>query len=169
MGCQVTTDHPHFGVGSWVPCWPWVPCVYSLRKARGLAPKVSRLGVAPQQIHPASVPAVCAILTLGALPAPGHAGGTSPRYSPGPALPAHQELVPAHPPWHRQDVTRPCLPSAHHPWSGSRSGTPEDLPGGSSPGLTGGCVTGTLPVAGGGRGLLAPELAAVSPFTHSIK
>lgn len=48
-------------------------------------------------------------------------------------------------------------------------GTAWGAAGGSSPGPAGGCVTGTLPVPGGGRGLRALELAAVPPFTHSIK
>lgn len=157
-----------------MPCCPWVLCIYSLSEAQGLAPKVSRLGVAPQRIHPATVPPQCVpslpwepYQLLGTLRGQAQATALVLLFQ----LTQHcsQELVQAHPPWHRQDVTRPHLPSAHHPWSGSHSGTPEDLPKGSSPGLAGGCVTGTLPGAGGGRGLWAPELAAVSPFTHSIK
>lgn len=95
-------------------------------------------------------------------------------YSPGSALPGGltpQQEVLAHPPPHRQDGTRPHIPSAHQPWSESCSGPQHTwgAAGGSSPGPAGGCVTGTHPIAGGGRGLRAPELAAVSPFTHSIK
>lgn len=114
----------------------------------------------------------CAVPALRPLPAP---VGTCPRQSP--ALPAL--LAPPL----RAGAALPAAAAAggmsadpayllhitHGPGVAPARGTAWGAARGSSLGPAGGFVTGTLPVPGGGRGLRAPELAAVPPFTHSIK
>lgn len=71
----------------------------------------------------------------------------------------------------RRGVARPpphLLHIAHGLGMAAAHGTPRKRLG-AHPCCTVICVTGTLPIPGGGRGLWAPELATVSPFTHSIK
>lgn len=139
----MAAEHPCLGEGNWAHGWLWVPCVSGLSEHQGPAPKVCRLGVAPQQICPAPIPPFPGVLSQPWDPS--QLLGTLGEHAPGRALlcqpSRHHPLGAgaAHPPWSRWDVTGPRLPSAHHPWSGSRSGPRHRLGScrGSSPGPAG--------------------------------